>query len=79
MDIVCTDIVSMLIGLTPVWIVLLACLLYCAWEAYIDREINSIKWDGKPWDEAEYQRRVKEWEKEREEKKNKENEEKDSR
>ena len=42
-------------------------ILYYAWLNYRENKFNSM-WDGKPWDEAEYQRRVMEWEKEREEK-----------
>ena len=42
----------------------LGCLDY-AWKNYQADKIDSM-WDGKPWDEAEYQRRVKEWEKEKE-------------
>ncbi len=38
--------------------------LYYAWKNYQEDKFDSM-WDGKPWDEAEYQKRVKEWEKER--------------
>lgn len=38
--------------------------LYYAWKNYREDKFDSM-WDGKPWDEAEYQRRVKEWEEEK--------------
>lgn len=44
-------------------------LLYLAWRDYWETIFDSM-WDGKPWDEAEYQRRVREWEKEKQEKEN---------
>ena len=39
--------------------------LYLAWKNHQEDKFDSM-WDGKPWDEAEYQRRVREWEKEKE-------------
>ncbi|MCM1465557.1 MAG: hypothetical protein NC094_09070 [Bacteroidales bacterium] len=53
---------EILIGLTPVWIVLLICLLHFAWHCYKEFKFDAM-WDGKPWDEEEYQRLVKKWEK----------------
>ncbi len=41
-------------------------ILYLAVKMHLEDHFDSM-WDGKPWDEAEYQRKVKEWEKEREE------------
>lgn len=41
--------------------------LYLAWKNYQEDKFDSM-WDGKPWDEGEYQRRVREWEKEKESK-----------
>lgn len=38
--------------------------LYLAWRNYQEDKFDSM-WDEKPWDEAEYQRRIKEWEKEK--------------
>lgn len=38
--------------------------LYLAWKNYQEDKFDSM-WDGKSWDEAEYQSRVKEWEKEK--------------
>lgn len=49
-------------------IVLVPAILFClylSWKVYLEDKFDSM-WDGKPWDEAEYQRRVKEWEKEKE-------------
>ena len=51
-------------------IVLVPAFLYLAvlsWKYYQECKFDSM-WDGKPWDEAEYQRRVKEWEEELEKK-----------
>lgn len=51
-------------------IVLVPAFLYLAvlsWKYYQECKFDSM-WDGKPWDEAEYQRRVKEWEAELEKK-----------
>lgn len=39
--------------------------LYLAWKNHQEDKFDSM-WDGKPWDEAEYQRQVREWEKEKE-------------
>jgi len=39
--------------------------LYLAWKIYLEDKFDSM-WDGKPWDEAAFQKRVKEWEKEKE-------------
>lgn len=58
-----------MIVLIPVALII----LYYAWLEYREAKFNFM-WDGKPWDEAEYQRRVKEWEKERAEKLAKEQE-----
>ena len=41
--------------------------LYLAWKNYQEDKFDSM-WDGMPWDEAAFQERVKEWEKEKEKK-----------
>ena len=38
--------------------------LYLAWKNYLEDKFDSM-WDGKSWDEAAFQERVKEWENER--------------
>lgn len=53
--------IGALIVLVPVFLYLIV----ISWRYYQECKFDSI-WDGKPWDEAEYQRRVKEWEAEKE-------------
>ena len=67
-DFMCQHWGSMVV-LIPVALII----LYYAWLDYREAKFNSM-WDGKPWDEAEYQRRKKVWDEELKEKLAKEQE-----